>query len=153
MSMPHTVVRTAGVALLACAVALLQGCTQGEDLTTAVTSLSMRPELAQDEATASIAVTEMLNLRLPVQGGTGFAWALARPMPSDDPVRWVSSATEAPGAPQTERVGGREWYEITFVGARPGRTTIELVYRRPWEADVPPAKTYRVDVEVVKAPG
>ena len=49
-----------------------------------------------------------------------------------------------------QQVGGRQWYLITFVGQNPGNQTITMVYRRPWETGVAPAKTYTVNVTVTK---
>lgn len=133
--------------------ALLVGCQQGPDLSQAVESLVMSPDALHEEARASIAVTEMLNVQLPVQDGTGYAWSLATPLQKHDPVALATSAREAPGAPETTVIGGRSWYLITFVGVKPGDQIIELAYTRPWETGVAPARTYRIAVEVTKAPG
>ncbi|MBG84811.1 MAG: hypothetical protein CMJ40_09735 [Phycisphaerae bacterium] len=42
---------------------------------------------------------------------------------------------------------GRQWWVIR--GASPGKAELQLDYKRPWEADMPPARRARVLVEVV----
>ena len=45
-------------------------------------------------------------------------------------------------------VGGPETLRWRFVGAQAGKATVLLVYRRPWERDVPPVREARYDVDV-----
>lgn len=37
---------------------------------------------------------------------------------------------------------------LTFRALAPGRTELRLAYRRPWEKDAPPGKTFRVEVVI-----
>ena len=55
-----------------------------------------------------------------------------------------------PGMIELERMVGAGGKDIwTFVGVRPGETTVELEYIRPWETGVGPVEraSYRVVVE------
>jgi inhibitor of cysteine peptidase len=131
--------------------AALTGCASpGADLSVADDTLSMSPDATNENAEALIAVTEFLNLRLPMQAGTGYQWELAKPLGDKAPVALASSETAPAGDPTVQQVGGRQWYLITFVGQNPGNQTITMVYRRPWETGVAPAKTYTVNVTVTK---
>ena len=98
----------------------------------------------QNGASAEISKNQKLHIRLPVQGGTGFSWQLTRP-PSA-PVRLLSSTTQpagpgnVPGGPATEL--------FVFEPTGAGAGGIELGYRRPWEKDVAPARTFAAHVVV-----
>lgn len=117
---------------------------------TAVVSLNMSPTSTHEEAAATIAVTEMLNVRLPVDRGSGYSWGLAAPLGSGSPVGFAKSEMEAAGAPETIQLNGQWWYEVTFVGNKPGRQVIDMVYQNPDSAGSAPRKTYRIDVTVTK---
>jgi inhibitor of cysteine peptidase len=98
----------------------------------------------QNASTAEIAKAQNLEIRLPVQGGTGFSWALTH-APSA-PVRLVSSEilpTEAGNRP-----GGPQMQLFVFTPKAAGSGDIELGYRRPWEKDAPPARAFSVHVVV-----
>jgi inhibitor of cysteine peptidase len=98
----------------------------------------------QNGGSAQISKNQKLHIRLPVQGGTGFSWQLTR-TPSA-PVRLLSSSTQpagrgnVPGGPATEL--------FVFEPTGAGAGDIELGYRRPWEKDVAPARTFAVHVVV-----
>ena len=83
-----------------------------------------------------------MEIRLPVQGGTGFAWELAS-KPSA-PVGLIGSKVlPAEGG---NRPGGPQVQLFMF---KPGATgEIQLNYRRPWEKNTPPARTFAVHVVV-----
>jgi len=99
---------------------------------------------SQNGASAQISKNQKLLIRLPVQAGTGFSWQITR-APSA-PVRLLSSNTQPagpgnlPGGPATEL--------LVFEPTGPGAGEIELGYRRPWEKDVEPARTFAVHVVV-----
>jgi inhibitor of cysteine peptidase len=98
----------------------------------------------QNGTSAQISKNQKLFIRLPLQGGTGFSWQLTR-TPSA-PVRLLSSNTQPagpgnlPGGPATEL--------FVFEPTGSGAGAIELGYRRPWEKDVEPARTFAVHVVV-----
>ncbi len=125
-------------------------CKSGPDLAVAVVQLTMPDDATRGEGTASIRVTEMVNLQLPVQDGTGYSWQLATPLASDSPVSFASSQRETAGAPEEVVIGGRTWYLLTFVGNTPGSAVVDLVYMRAWETAAQAAKTYRARIDVRK---
>lgn len=85
----------------------------------------------------------MLVVRLDAILGTGYGWELATVNrevlePSGPPT------IEPTGTPQP---GGVEKQVFRFRTLKAGSTSLELYYRRPWEKDVPPQKTFRLRVE------
>lgn len=55
-------------------------------------------------------------------------------------------APHDPGQPSLPGQAGQEIWRFQAVG--PGRTTLQLVYRRSWEKEVEPLKTYTLHVRV-----
>ena len=51
-------------------------------------------------------------------------------------------------APQGELCGAPGRQRLTFTALKPGRTTLHLVYIRPWEKPPRPAATFQVPVTV-----
>ncbi len=111
---------------------------------------------AQPKSTSSVvAVTDQDNgkdidlpagdtlvLRLKSNPSTGYSWAIKG---DPSPLKLVKSSTEknsqtsnVPGAPVTQE------FRLTAVSA--GMASLSLEYRRPWEHDVAPAKTFQVRV-------
>jgi inhibitor of cysteine peptidase len=82
----------------------------------------------------TLAVGQELALQLEAHVTTGYAWELVPPVPDlltvTDPGTYRASSGSEP------RVGAG------------GTTSFQLVYRRPWERDVAPTRTVRVDVDV-----
>ena len=98
----------------------------------------------QNGASAEISKNQKLHIRLPVQGGTGFSWQITR-APSA-PGRLLNSDTQPAGP--GNRPGGPATQLFVFEPTGPGAGAIELGYRRPWEKDVAPARTFAVHVVV-----
>lgn len=89
-----------------------------------------------DPAAYVVAPGESFEIRLAANPTTGFAWELGAPL-DGDVVRSVAT-TYAPKEGGAVGAGGiSRW---TFEGVGPGRTSIVLVYRRPWEPEVAPAR-------------
>jgi inhibitor of cysteine peptidase len=89
-----------------------------------------------------------LVLRLHAQLGTGFGWKVA-----ENDARVLSPE----GEPGTEREGepkpgGAEVQVFRFRAASTGSAGLALVYARPWERNVPPAKTFHLAVRVTSPP-
>ena len=85
-----------------------------------------------------------LLLRLEAIVGTGYGWQI---------VRDASPQLKAVGNPKSEasgntKEGGMEIEVFQFLAHVPGSSDLELQYRRPWEKQVAPAKTYRLRVIV-----
>ena len=85
---------------------------------------------------------DTLVLRLKSNPSTGYSWAIKG---DPSPLRLVKSPTKknaqtghAVGAPVTQE------FRLTAVSA--GMASLSLEYRRPWEYNVAPAKTFNVKV-------
>ena len=98
----------------------------------------------QNGASAEISKNQKLHIRRPVQGGTGFSWQLTR-TPSA-PVRLLIATTQPAGPSNVP--GGLATELFVFEPTGAGAGDIELGYRRPWEKDVAPARTFAVHVVV-----
>lgn len=75
---------------------------------------------------------------------TGYRWQLAE-KPDENIVKLVSSEYKATGTKLVGAGGNDVW---TFRAEGKGKTTINLIYVRPWEKDAPPAKTAAVIIIV-----
>lgn len=94
-------------------------------------------------ASKTVVAGEEFDIRLPANPTTGFRWQVGAI--DDQIVRLVDTRYE-PTSPAPLGAGGTDVF--TFVGVNTGRGTVELVYVRPWEKGVAPARTasYSVDV-------
>jgi predicted secreted protein len=101
----------------------------------------------QNGATVNITKDQDLEIRLPVQGGTGFIWELVS-APSA-PVHLTNK--EIVRADGESRPGGPQAQLFMFKPSGTGSGDIELAYRRPWEQTTPPARTFLVHVMVREA--
>jgi predicted secreted protein len=89
----------------------------------------------------------VMELTLPGNPTTGFAWSLAAT--PDQNVLVETSHFYISPARTVGSGGGDHW---VFRAAGAGATQLTLVYSRPWEKSTPPAKTYSVTVGVSQAP-
>jgi len=77
---------------------------------------------------------------------TGYHWTVAEMNPTvlrqeGDSILELSDAGNG-----TLGAGGVESFHLEAIG--PGKTNLKLIYHRPWETNVPPLKTYTVQVTV-----
>ncbi len=113
------------------------------------------PGAQQQSTPSAIAITDQddgkdidlpagdtLVLRLKSNPSTGYSWAIKG---DPSPLKLVKNSTkkndqtsDVPGAPVTQE------FRLTAVSA--GMASLTLEYRRPWEHDVAPAKTFQVRV-------
>jgi inhibitor of cysteine peptidase len=77
------------------------------------------------------------NISLKSNRTTGFLWQLASPV-DEAVVKLVGSDYKAPQS-RLQGAGGTEVW--TFRATGRGQTTIAMKYVRPWEKNVPPART------------
>jgi predicted secreted protein len=98
----------------------------------------------QNGSTIEITRAQKLEIRLPVQGGTGFSWDLTR-APSAS-IRLASSKI-LPGTAGA-RPGGAQTQLLVFAPTAAGSDDIELGYRRPWEKASAPARSFVLHVVV-----
>lgn len=98
----------------------------------------MQKELTRDQ---------VLFVTLESNPTTGYSWQVAE---IDKAVlRQVGNSeykSSASGNPPVVGAGGAETFRFETVSA--GNSTLKLVYRRPWEKDVPPIKTYTLQIAV-----
>lgn len=88
---------------------------------------------------------QLLEVRLPVQAGTGYSWSVDADQA--DNLEFIDQSTLQPwGAPQL--MGGSQVQRFTYRAIGPGPATLRFAYRRPWLGGVPPAQTTEVDVTV-----
>jgi inhibitor of cysteine peptidase len=82
---------------------------------------------------------------LPSNRGTGYSWSLAEDFFSQEV---VSLAGHQYVAAPSGRIGAGGVECWVFRADNPGSVTITLNYSRPWERDVPPARTASYSVTV-----
>ena len=74
---------------------------------------------------------------------TGFTWEAAE---LDEQV--LRQVGEAEFKPDSDAIGSGGVQTLRFETVDSGQTTLNLIYRRPWEEDVEPAETFSVQVVV-----
>jgi len=77
---------------------------------------------------------------------TGYRWELVPPVPDVLTVTEAGTYSAAPGSEARVGAGGTTLF--VFRAVRPGSGVVNLAYRRPWETEVPPARTVRFEVTV-----
>lgn len=87
---------------------------------------------------------DTLILLLASNRSTGYAWKVVR----DDPAYLKPLGAPAYKRPPGSPVGGGGYQLFRFIAEKPGTASLTLKYSRPWEQDVPPAKTYQLTVNV-----
>lgn len=97
-------------------------------------------EVRRDGDVVAAAVGDLVVVRVPENGGTGYQWSVAEvgaPLRIDGQ-RWESAGSALPGA------GGERVIELRAVA--PGVADVRLGLRRVWEPD--PVRSFSVRVEV-----
>lgn len=97
-----------------------------------------------EAASVSLHVGDGLRVLLSSNPSTGYSW---QPSANSDAVLQAGSVHVAvpPGAkPGTGGVA-----TLTFTARSAGKDQLVLAYRRPWEKDTAPAKSYTLDVTVI----
>jgi len=101
---------------------------------------------ADNDKTVTAAVGKPIVIRTAGNPTTGYRWQTAQL--AGDAVEQLGEPSYAtrPHAPGLLGVGGT--FTFTFKAVKPGKTTVKLVYARPWEKNKPPAKTFTVTINV-----
>lgn len=86
---------------------------------------------------------DTLVLRLESNPSTGFGWAIKG---DPSPLKLVKSSTKKNGQ-NSHVVGAPVTQEFRLRAASAGMASLTLDYRRPWEHDVAPVKTFHVRVK------
>lgn len=107
----------------------------------------LRPPVVVGESSGPVQLQmgQMLEVRLPVQAGTGYSWSVDAD--NADNLEFIDQSTLQPwGAPQL--MGGSQVQRFTYRAIGPGAATLRFAYRRPWLGGVPPAQTVVQQVTV-----
>ncbi|MBN1919027.1 MAG: protease inhibitor I42 family protein [Verrucomicrobia bacterium] len=100
-----------------------------------------------DEGEAvTLKVGQTLEIRLESNPTTGFGWEVLEIDPAvvEQEGETVYEASKTDG----HTVGSGGWETFTFKAVEAGTVELKLVYRRSWEVDVAPEKTFTVTVTV-----
>jgi len=110
----------------------------------------LRPPLVVGEISGPVRLEpgQLLEVRLPMQAGTGYSWAASGDGAS---LEFIDQTTLHPwgGAPS---VGGTQTQMFIYRAIAPGEAVLRFAYRRPWEGGVPPAKTVEQRVTIGPLP-
>jgi predicted secreted protein len=99
---------------------------------------------ADNGKTIDMDSSQTLRVKLKVIAGTGYAWTL-----SGDPKPLKLTKSYAQQSNSTaRRQGGPEMSVFELSANSVGLANLTFVYRRSWEYNVPPAKTFSVRVNV-----
>src|SRR5262249_27911725 len=96
------------------------------------------------EGKVKLARGDTLEVRLPSNRTTGFSWQVAK-IEKD---RLKSQGKPMYEAPKKGLIGAGGTEVFRFTAEAAGKTELELVYKRPFEKDKPPARTYKLTVEI-----
>ncbi|MDK2979842.1 MAG: inhibitor of cysteine peptidase [Chloroflexota bacterium] len=116
---------------LAVLILALAGCRNSERLVTE----------KDDGRTVKMRIGEKLLVQLEGNPTTGYEWSLAALNE-----KYLSYRGEPEFQRDSNLIGAGGTYTFIFDTLEPGRTTLTLEYARPFEPDVPPARTFSVDV-------
>jgi inhibitor of cysteine peptidase len=101
---------------------------------------------SSDGKTVAAAVPQKIAVALKGNPTTGFGWFLGKidgeAVVQEGKIEYVASP-KPPGM-----VGGGGVFVATFKAAAAGKATVTLEYKRPWEKDKPPAKTFTITIEI-----
>jgi inhibitor of cysteine peptidase len=91
----------------------------------------------------TISLDETLTVRLPGNPTTAYQWEVL----ADDPALLKQNG-ETVFVSDAYRTGTGGQIKILFVPGGIGSTRLKLVYRRPWEKQIPPTQVYEVGLTV-----
>ena len=93
--------------------------------------------------TIDLAKGDTLMVELSSNPSTGYGWKVKG---DPSPLKLASSDYKQPD--QSGKVGAPGVQQFRFDASAAGTSKLELVYRRPWEKGVAPARAFTVDVNV-----
>jgi len=89
---------------------------------------------------------QILVVTLESNRTTGHSWAVAENQ--DSILKQIGNSEYKSSKSDPPMVGAGGWEIFRFKAVGSGQTTLKLIYRRPWETDVEPLKTFTIDVVV-----
>ena len=94
--------------------------------------------------TVDLTQDETLVVKLPGNPTTGYSWAVVG---DPSPLKLVKSSTQRSAKSKT-MAGAPSVQCFRFQANAAGIVSLTLNYRRPWEHEAPPAKTYTLRVQI-----
>ncbi len=129
------------VLTIACLLMLVTSCAHVQE-----PSLKQKRVFSGSETPFVMKVGDEFVLTLESNPSTGYLWRLAEKL-DENIVKLAGSEYKAIDT-NTKRVGAGGNEVWTFRAEGKGKTTINLIYVRPWEKDAPPAKIAAVIIIV-----
>jgi predicted secreted protein len=124
-------------------VLVCSSCAMADD-TSRTPSSTLSP--SDNGKTIRIKTGESILIELPVQLGTGYAW---QPPKQEQQALFVVKQEKAPSkAPPSP--GSGETQAFRLLSTQPGETEVVFQYRRSWDENSTPLKTFRIKVEAHK---
>ena len=107
----------------------------------------LTPPVVMSEVSAPVdlRVGQLLEIRLPVRGGTGYSWQSTGNVPPS--LEFVGQHSLS-RLPDNSMPGGRETQLIIYRAVASGTGQLKIVYQRPWETGLPAARIVRYQVTV-----
>jgi inhibitor of cysteine peptidase len=97
------------------------------------------------DAKVELAKGDKLLVKLPANPTTGFTWMIAK---EEDKLKSAGKPDYEPADKDKKVVGGGGTQTFTFTAQAAGEVEMELQYKRPFEKDKEPAKTYKFKVTI-----
>ena len=100
----------------------------------------------QNGQTVKLRSGDILELSLPITGGTGFTWQVANAASTvlrNDGQPEVQKSTDSQSRP-----GATQIQVFRFAASSKGTEALKLQYLRPWEKNVAPAKEFAITILV-----
>ena len=86
----------------------------------------------------------MMIVELLTNPGTGYSWQIIK----NDPDKLKPLGDSVLKPLETEVPGASENQVFRFLAQNSGLAVLELHYLRPWERNIPPLKTYQINVQI-----
>lgn len=120
---------------------LFAGChpAKSETLSSALLDECMEKE---GQMTLVVAVGDELTIPLVSNPTTGFLWSV-----TVDPADSVKLISEEFKAPDSKLAGAPGEQIYTFIPQKIGKATLNFEYSRSWEKEVPPARTFVMELD------
>jgi len=100
---------------------------------------------ADDGREIELSEGQVLVVRLEANPSTGYGWQVAEP--GQEGILRQTGVIQF--EPDSELLGAPGTQILRFEGKRDGQTTLRLQYRRPWEMEVEPRRTFQLQVTAV----
>ncbi len=98
----------------------------------------------QDDSQIQVKLGDKLQVALKGNPTTGYAWEIA----VNNPNMLAPQGEVEYQQEKTNLVGSGGTFLFTFKAIAKGNTSLKLIYRRPFEKDVPPIRDYQLNVQV-----